>query len=65
MKTNVGVIDRTLRGLVGIILMFLAYKGSIGLWGWLGAVPLATGLAGWCPLYSAVGWNTCVVKKST
>jgi hypothetical protein len=28
-------------------------------WGWIGVVPLATSLIGWCPLYTVLGVSTC------
>lgn len=59
MKPNVGGIDRILRIVVGIALMGLAAAGTIGWWGWLGIVPLATGLVGWCPPYALLGVSTC------
>ena len=59
MKTNVGSIDRSLRIAVGLILIGLSLSGSIGLWGWIGVVPLATGLFRMCPAYSLLGINTC------
>jgi len=64
MKTNVGGIDRILRIVLGIVLIGLAATGTVGWWGWLGVVPLLTGLFSTCPLYSALGWNTCPVKSS-
>lgn len=62
MKLNVGGIDRILRIVVGLVLIGLVASGNIGLWGWLGIVPLATGAIGWCPPYALLGWNTCSVK---
>ncbi len=64
MKQNVGGIDRILRIVVGLVLIALAATGSIGMWGWLGVVPLATGAIGWCPPYGLLGINTCKVKTS-
>lgn len=64
MKSNVGGIDRVLRIVVGLVLIGLTLSGTIGLWGWLGIVPLATGVIGWCPPYALFGWNTCAMKKS-
>ena len=58
MKSNVGGIDRTLRIVGGIALVALAATNTIGWWGWLGALPLATGLIGWCPPYALFGFNT-------
>ena len=62
MKSNVGGIDRTVRIVVGLVLIALAVTGTVGVWGWLGVVPLATGLVGWCPPYAMSGINTCKVK---
>ena len=59
MKKNVGGIDRTLRIVLGLVLIGLAASGAVGWWGYLGVVPLLTGLIGWCPPYALLGWNTC------
>ena len=59
MSTNIGTIDRALRIIVGIALIALAATGTIGLWGYVGVVPLATALLGWCPAYSLLGIKTC------
>ncbi|MEW6465512.1 DUF2892 domain-containing protein [Tibeticola sp.] len=64
MKTNEGTIDRALRIIVGLVLLGLAYTGTVGAWGWIGVVPLATGLIGWCPAYTLLGINTCPMKKN-
>lgn len=64
MKLNVGGIDRPLRIVVGLALVALAATGTIGLWGWIGVVPLVTGAVGFCPLYSLLGLNTCPSSKS-
>lgn len=63
MKSNVGGIDRTLRIVAGLALIGLAATGTVGAWGWLGIVPLATGAIGWCPPYAILGFSTCAVKK--
>ncbi|MGQ3082521.1 MAG: YgaP family membrane protein [Hydrogenophaga sp.] len=63
MTQNVGGIDRTLRILVGLGLIAAAATGTVGLWGYLGVVPLLTGLVGWCPPYALFGFNTCALKK--
>ena len=63
MKSNVGGIDRILRIVLGLVLIGLTLAGTIGAWGWLGVVPLATGAIGWCPPYAIFGWNTCSTKK--
>ncbi|NLZ79460.1 MAG: DUF2892 domain-containing protein [Gammaproteobacteria bacterium] len=62
MKSNMGTIDRGLRILVGIVLIGLTLAGTIGVWGWLGVVPLLTGSLGLCPLYSILGINTACKK---
>lgn len=59
MKSNVGGIDRILRLVAGAALLGLALAGQIGVWGFLGIVPLATGLIGWCPAYLPFGLSTC------
>ena len=58
MRFNVGGIDRVLRIIVGIALIALVFVGPMTPWGWIGIVPLATGLIGWCPPYALLGWNT-------
>jgi hypothetical protein len=63
MTKNVGGIDRTLRIVAGLALIAAAATGTVGLWGYIGLVPLATGLMGWCPPYAMFGFNTCSVKK--
>jgi hypothetical protein len=61
-KTNVGGFDRIARILAGLVLLALTLTGVIGVWGWVGLVPLATGLMSSCPLYSVLGFNTCPMK---
>lgn len=62
MKINEGTLDRSLRVIVGGALVALAATGTVGLWGWIGVVPIATGLIGWCPAYSLLGISTCPMK---
>lgn len=64
---NVGTIDRFARVIVGLALIAAAWFGSIGAWGWIGVLPLSTGLIGSCPAYLPFGFNTCSAKgrKST
>ena len=59
MKANEGNLDRALRVAAGLVLVGLAATGAVGLWGYVGAVPLLTGALGWCPLYSVLGISTC------
>jgi hypothetical protein len=62
-KTNEGTIDRALRVIAGIVLISLVFVGPQTPFGWIGVVPLLTGLVGWCPVYTLLGLNTCPVKK--
>ena len=64
MKFNVGTVDRALRIIVGLVLIGLAATGTVGWWGWLGVVPLLTGLFRFYPAYGLLGVNTCPLKKS-
>ena len=64
MNANVGGTDRVLRVVVGVVLIALAAMGTVGVWGWIGVVPLLTGLIRWCPLYPLFGFNSCTAKKS-
>jgi hypothetical protein len=57
MKTNVGGIDKALRILVGLALIGWAFLGG-PVWAWIGIVPLATGLVGFCPAYTILGLRT-------
>ncbi len=59
MTRNVGGIDRGLRVAAGIALIALAATDTIGVWGYIGVLPLLTGAIGWCPPYALFGWNTC------
>jgi len=59
MKCNVGGIDRVLRIVVGLVLIGLAASNVVGIWGWIGIVPLATGLLKFCPLYTMLGIKSC------
>ncbi|MDX8400274.1 MAG: DUF2892 domain-containing protein [Gallionellaceae bacterium] len=63
MKCNSGLADRALRVIAGIVLMTLAATGTVGMWGWVGVVPLLTGAFGFCPIYPLLGINTCATKK--
>ncbi|MBJ9687829.1 DUF2892 domain-containing protein [Burkholderia vietnamiensis] len=63
-KANVGTVDRILRIVVGPALIGLAVTGRIGVWGWLGVVPLLTGVVRPRPLYSVLGVKTCSMPKT-
>ncbi len=59
---NVGGIDKLIRIIVGLALLSLVFVGPKTAWGWVGLVPLLTGLFNFCPLYTLIGFNSC--KKS-
>ena len=63
MKTNEHLIERVVRVVAGLILITLAATGIVGVWGWIGVLPLVTGLVGFCPAYAIFGVSTCAVKK--
>jgi hypothetical protein len=60
---NEGTIDRTLRVIAGAALVSLVFVGPETPWGWVGLVPLVTGLVGNCPVYSLLGISTCPIKQ--
>lgn len=62
-KTNEGTLDRALRVVAGLVLIALVFVGPQTPWGWIGIVPLLTGLAGWCPVYTLLGIRTCPANK--
>ena len=59
MTRNEGNVERALRVIVGLVLIALVFVGPKTPWGWVGLVPLITGLVGMCPIYSLLGINTC------
>lgn len=59
MKCNVGTIDRSLRIAGGLVLIALAATGTVGVWGWIGVIPLLTGIFRFCPAYPLLGINSC------
>ncbi|WP_408595083.1 DUF2892 domain-containing protein [Limnohabitans sp.] len=65
MTSNVGGIDRVLRIVVGAVLVALALTHTIGAWGYLGLIVLATGVFSFCGMYTLLGINTCPIKTDT
>jgi uncharacterized membrane protein YfcA len=63
MTKNIGSLDRIVRIVIGLALIAATLTGAIGVWGWIGVVPLATALMGWCPPYAILGFSTCAMKK--
>jgi len=64
MKVNVGSIDRIARIVAGLVLIALAVTGTIGVWGYIGVVPLLTGTFRVCPAYTLLGISTCPTTKA-
>lgn len=64
MSRNESTIDRALRIILGLILLSLVFVGPETPLGWIGLVPLVTGLAGFCPLYTIFGLRTCPLSKA-
>ena len=62
MHANVGSVDRIIRILLGVALIAATLFGFIGVWGWIGVIPLATGLFPICPAYMLFGLSTCPAK---
>lgn len=63
MVKNEGTVDRAVRVSLGVVLLSLVFVGPQSAWGWVGLVPLVTGLVGTCPLYSLFGISTCKLSK--
>lgn len=58
-NANVGNGDRIFRIVAGLILIALVFVGPKTPWGWIGLIPLLTGLFRWCPIYRMIGINSC------
>jgi Protein of unknown function (DUF2892). len=56
---NIGTLDRWLRIIIGAVLIVLAATDVLGLWAYIGIIPLATGIIRWCPIYALLGIQTC------
>jgi hypothetical protein len=65
MKKNIGNIDKTLRIILGVVLISLVFIGPQTPWGWIGLIPLLTALLGWCPLYAPFKWSTIKGEKTS
>ena len=64
MSTNEGLADRVIRVIIGLVLIALAVTGRWAPWGWIGVLPVITGLAGFCGLYQILGIKTCPMKTA-
>lgn len=58
MLRNVGSLDRTIRIVLGLVLLSMVFVGPRTTWGYVGLVPLLTGVIGWCPLYRVLRIST-------
>jgi hypothetical protein len=58
-KKNEGTVDRAFRIILGLGILSLAFVGPKSPWAYLGIIPLATGILGWCPPYAMLGFSTC------
>ena len=63
MKKNVHSIERVARVILGLGLVSQAFIGAQSPWFFLGLIPLAFGVIGWCPPYAMLGINTCNIGK--
>lgn len=62
-QKNLGAIDRTIRIIAGIGLLAIVFIGPQTPWGYVGLIPLLTGIVGFCPAYCPLGLRTCRVSK--
>lgn len=65
LKKNEHPVERGLRIVLGLGLLSLTAVGPRTAWGWIGLVPLATGILGSCPLYTLFGISTCSLRRDT
>jgi phosphatidylglycerophosphate synthase len=59
---NVGMVDRVLRAVVGLVLVALVFVGPQTPWGWIGLILIGTAFVGFCPAYRLFGLRTCPVQ---
>jgi hypothetical protein len=64
-RVNIHPIERVIRGIVGLAVLSLVVWGPKSAWGWLGLLPLATAVIGWCPPYTLLGISTCSKKSGS
>lgn len=57
-------VERVVRVLIGLAILSLVYIGPKTAWGWIGIIPVLTGLTGLCPLYTILGISTCTKKSA-
>lgn len=59
MTRNLATWDRIARFVLGALLVVGALTGTLGIWGWVGVVLLATAGLNFCPAYKIFGFKTC------
>ncbi|MEP1537819.1 MAG: DUF2892 domain-containing protein [Paracoccaceae bacterium] len=59
MTRNLANWDRIARFVLGALLILLAVTGSIGVWGYIGAIFIGTAFVSFCPIYRIFGLKTC------
>lgn len=64
MTCNVGMADRLIRVLIGLVLISLVFVGPQTPFGWIGVIPLVTAAVGWCPLYRIFGISSCGTRSA-
>lgn len=64
MLINESHFDRIMRTVTGLTLVLAAATGFIGFWGWIGVVPLVTGVVGFCPIYKVFGLSSCPIPRT-
>lgn len=64
MNKNIGTVDKSIRIVVGLVLISLVFIGPQTPWGWIGIIPLATALINFCPLYPLIGISTRKEKSA-
>ena len=64
MQKNMGMVQRIIWIVVGLALIAWAiWGGGNYSWiGWIGVVPLVTGIIGWCGINAVLGINTAEKK---
>lgn len=64
LPTNVGMLDRGVRLLLGVGLLSMAFTGPQSAWGFIGFVPILTAMVSSCPLYTVLGLSTCQTRRN-
>lgn len=62
LPTNEHLVERIIRVVFGLFILSLVFVGPKTPFGYLGIIPIFTGLVGSCPLYTLIGFSTCSRK---